>query len=649
MRNQREEWRALGLGEYAGADACRAATNGDLLAEAKHRYLPLPVDTGHFADDFKWALLEAVSRETALDQALDGLAIHSAYAHASWLAMMQDRLRAAAPFLVRNGALFASIDHVERHALTEALARTLGRQNRVEEIVWGQNTTKSQSPTYSTNHEYVEVFARDLTVASGDERMFREPKPGAAEVLELVDRLNPDYPPVAEIEARIKVLFERHRVEFRNELDESGIEYDRNLDPWKGLYNYQNAEYRDGQGRYLPEAEARVKQARIWVWKEADPSMPNVSAGSQKPSVRDPQDPNYRFYQPPHPDSGQPCPSPKRGWVWPRYPLAGFTGSFDELARDDRIVWGEWNPQKPKIPQVKTFLHEVDTQVSKSLILDYTDGEKELTHLTGKTRSFPNPKPTTLIERFILQTTDADEWVMDFFAGSGTTFHAAVSARHDDRQRRRVLLIEGGAHFEPVLLPRLKRLGAAWVWKNGKPAALNGPGLFLRVQTLEQYEDTLANLDIAAEPGQSEGFDFDDPTFSLRYRLHQDSRTLYSAVERFASPFGYRLKRVAGGGEAQPQPVDLIESLIYLLGLEVSRLYREPPGAVILGHDRRGQTVAVFFRDCNHPDSTRWLQDKLAQHPADRLLTNDPAALAFAGSDRFEAVEAVFAGQFGRS
>ena len=133
---------------------------------------------------------------------------------------------------------------------------------------------------------------------------------------------------------------------------------------------------------------------------------------------------------------------------------------------------------------------------------------------------------------------------MDFFAGSGTTFHAAVSARHDDRQRRRVLLIEGGAHFEPVLLPRLKRVGAAWVWKNGKPAALNGPGLFLRVETLEQYEDTLANLDIEAEPGRSAGFDFDDPAFSLRCRLHRDSRALYGGSS--GSP-PRRLRFEAGG------------------------------------------------------------------------------------------------------
>jgi len=58
--------------------------------------------------------------------------------------------------------------------------------------------------------------------------------------------------------------------------------------------------------------------------------------------------------------------------------------------------------------------------------------------------------------------------------------------------------------------------------------------------------------------------------------------------------------------------------------------------------------VAVFFRDGNHPASSARLQDKLARHPADRLLTNDPAALTFAGYDRFDAIEAVFARQFGR-
>ncbi|MFM8333779.1 MAG: DNA methyltransferase [Candidatus Methylumidiphilus sp.] len=678
IKAQRPEWQALGLGDYPHAAAVQRGGQTDLLSTGP-RYLPLPVDTGHFDEAFKWDLLDAVTRENGLDEVLDGVAIHSdnwqalntltpkyretikciyidppyntggdgfpykdAYPHASWLAMMGERLGLAAPFLRQTGALFASIDHVERNALTEALAQAFGRKNRVEEIIWGQNTTKNQSPTYSTNHEYIEVYARDLAAASAEERMFREPKPGAAELLELVEKLNPDYPSSVEVERQIKILFEQHRAAFRAELEETGIEYDKSLDSWKGLYNYQHAEYRDEAGRYVADNQARIAQGKIWVWREDNPSMPS---GKQAETTNDQKNNNYRFYQPLHPFTNKPCPHPKRGWCWPKKAdeTSPSRPSFESVNHDFRIVWG--NDHK-KVPQLKKFLHEVDTQVSKSFILDYTDGEKELTLLTGKVNSFSNPKPTTLIERFILQTTDAEEWVMDFFAGSGTTFHAAISARHDDRHRRRVLLIEGGPHFEPVLLPRIKRVSSAWAWKDGKPLVLNGPGLFLRVQTLEQYEDTLENLGQDADAGQQE-LSFDDPAFQLRYRLNRASRKLYAGIDRFTAPFGYQLKRVENG-ETPAQNVDLIESLVYLLGLNVQRLYREPAGVILTGRNRRGQSVLVLFRDCAIADSADWLQAKRLRHPAEKLYTNDPATLTFEGCDQFEAIETVFALQFGR-
>lgn len=348
--------------------------------------------------------------------------------------------------------------------------------------------------------------------------------------------------------------------------------------------------------------------------------------------------------------SGRVIPGPPPGRYW-----LISKSKFDEFNRDGRIWWGE---NGDNMPRLKRFQTEVKQGRVPKTIWSYQevghtqDAKQELlayTTLSENESVFQTPKPTALIRRVLTLATDAigEEWALDFFAGSGTTGHAVIAQNHADGGNRKFLLVECNAYFDTLLLPRLKR--AAWSpeWKEGRKA--DGPGLFLRVQTLEQYEDTLANLDIAAEPGQSASFDFDDPAFSLRYRLHRDSHALYSAVERFASPFGYRLQRVAGSGEAQSQPVDLIESLVYLLGLDVTRLYREPPGVVMLGNDRRGQTVAVFFRDGNHPDSSAWLQDKLARHPADRLLTNDPAALAFAGCDRFEAIEAVFAGQFGGS
>ena len=83
--------------------------------------------------------------------------------------------------------------------------------------------------------------------------------------------------------------------------------------------------------------------------------------------------------------------------------------------------------------------------------------------------------------------------------------------------------------------------------------------------------------------------------------------------------------------------------------MDVSRMYREPLGVVVLGSNRRGQSVAVFFRECAAKDSKQWVKAKLALHPADRVYTNNPADLGFVGCDRLEAIEAVFATQFGRA
>lgn len=75
----------------------------------------------------------------------------------------------------------------------------------------------------------------------------------------------------------------------------------------------------------------------------------------------------------------------------------------------------------------------------------------------------------------------------------------------------------------------------------------------------------------------------------------------------------------------------------------------EPRDVVILVRDRRGQTVAVFFRDCAAQGSAEWVAEKLRANPADRVYTNDPAGLSFEGCESLEAIESVFALQFGRS
>ena len=528
---QVSEWRDLGLvDEKFDPSAILEGKGKPRKLAADWRFLPL--DTIHFDKKFE---LELLALFDDLDNQLDGRLIKSEnyqalntfreklegtvkccyidppyntggggfpysdhFVHASWASMMDDRLQASKSLLGEKGTLFASIDANERRNLETLMDSTFDRENRVEEIIWATNATKNQSPTYSTNHEYVEVYARSLKAVSADKRIFREPKPGYSEMTELVEKLNPDYPRIEDIEAAIQDLFKRHRDEFRAKLEEQDIEYDKNLDPWKGLYNYCRAEYRDVAGKYIEETDAKANDAHIWIWQEADASMPQVKEDSQKAEFRDAKHPMFRFYKPIHPVTGKTCPAPKRGWAWPLKPQPTQSQSFESLNADRRIYFGE---NENKTPRTKKFIHEVETNVAKSVVMDYTDGEKQLTELFRKTRTFPNPKPTTLISRFILQTTDADEWVMDFFAGSGTTAHAVAEAYHTDRVRRKFLLVEAAEHFENTLLPRVKKVFAAKTWKGGKPVTLDGPGLFCKVCSLEQYEEAIATAIYTEEDG----------------------------------------------------------------------------------------------------------------------------------------------------
>ena len=160
------------------------------------------------------------------------------------------------------------------------------------------------------------------------------------------------------------------------------------FDPWRGLFNYSNAEYRDESGRLVLEGDAKKQNAKIWVWQEGDASMP---ATKQSETTRDPSHPNWRFYKPPHPKTGKPCPHPKSGWKFAYNDDADSPDrrSFVSLDRDDRIAWG---PTEKKVPRLKRMLHEVETNIGKSVFQDYSDGEKQTSAMFGRSGVFLAPK-----------------------------------------------------------------------------------------------------------------------------------------------------------------------------------------------------------------------------------------------------------------
>lgn len=192
------------------------------------------------------------------------------------------------------------------------------------------------------------------------------------------------------------------------------------------------------------------------------------------------------------------------------------------------------------------------------------------------------------------------EYILDFFAGSGTSAHAVINLNREDGGRRKYILVEMGDYFETVLLPRIKKVVYSDKWKDGKPQKGKGISHFFKYFYLEQYEDTLNNLELHRKQDGHWAWERFGDEYLLRYML--DFETLGSPprlnLNEFQDPFNYKLK-VQGGDEIRECVVDLVETLNYLLGIHVKkmrqfqgngRLYR-----VVLG-EKDGKRIVIVWR-----------------------------------------------------
>lgn len=407
-------------------------------------YIDPPYNTGNdfvYPDDFHESIKNYLSLTNQIEsgQKISSNTETSGRFHTNWLNMMYPRLKIARQLLANDGAIFISIDSNELPNLRRILDEIFGEENHIEDVIWAQNTTHSQSPLYSTNHEYIIVYARDAATMAAQPHTFREAKPGYSDLIELLEELQPQYPDVDVIESRVRGLMDAHRARFLEELAAAGVELDGDAekqDPWRGIYAYKGVEYRDSTGLLVQPSKAKVVNAKIVLWQSDNAAAP---AGKQAASTKDPNDANYRFYRPLHPKTGKECPCPKTGWRWPKSWPDSSRESFDGYQKQDRIVWGV---DHTTVPRFKRFIHEVETNVSKSFFFDYSDGEKQVADLFEESSIFPNPKPTSLVTRFIDQICQDGDLVLDFFAGSGTTGHAVVEYSFQGKTKCSFILVQ---------------------------------------------------------------------------------------------------------------------------------------------------------------------------------------------------------------
>ncbi len=132
------------------------------------------------------------------------------------------------------------------------------------------------------------------------------------------------------------------------------------------------------------------------------------------------------------------------GKVWKRQWLCSREQMGELLAQNK--IWFGPAPEYDAVPREKIFNDQQKEIIPRNIIDEVESTRHAQTHLDdllGEKNSFDNPKPVALIAHLIqIACPKKDALIMDFFAGSGTTFEAVCSLNHQDQGTRHTILIQ---------------------------------------------------------------------------------------------------------------------------------------------------------------------------------------------------------------
>ncbi|WRB14530.1 site-specific DNA-methyltransferase [Helicobacter pylori] len=154
---------------------------------------------------------------------------------------------------------------------------------------------------------------------------------------------------------------------------------------------------------------------------------------------------------------------------------------FNKLHEDNRIYYGK---DGNGIPQIKIFLQEMREITPKSIFENlgslYDAKEYELGKMFDKeTIKDMTPKPEALISRILEISTQENDLVLDFFAGSGTTCAVA------HKMKRRYIGIEQMDYIETITKERLKKVIEGEQGGISKKCGFKGGGSFVYAELKE--------------------------------------------------------------------------------------------------------------------------------------------------------------------
>jgi adenine-specific DNA-methyltransferase len=349
---------------------------------------------------------------------------------------------------------------------------------------------------------------------------------------------------------------------------------------------------------YANSSSVRLPHLKHFHESEKPGKWDTFWRGTDRPSMR------YELFGQ-HPEKGQ--------WRWEEKRAKAAASNYDYYQKNEanRKSLDEWytenlqagvNLDFVRINEEGVVQYYVPPQAYRLISDNWLD-----IPAAGSFTDFPTEKHTELLQRVISWNTEPGDLVLDYFAGSGSTAHAAITLKDG---KRKYVLVEMGCHFENVLLPRLKRATYASDWKDGKPVSRNsGVGHVFKYIRLESYEDSLNNLLLKRTGPQQVLLEMQSEfreDYMLRYMLDVESRESASLlnVDLFVDPFSYKLNFASGSaGETKPMIVDLMETFNYLIGLHVNTIDDVRGVRVVTGMNPQGERVLILWRKTKELDN----------------------------------------------
>lgn len=314
-----------------------------------------------------------------------------------WCVMMREVLLPAKLLLKPTGVVVVSIADESQHLLRGVMDDVFGAKNFIAQLVVDGGANKNNSTFFSVTHEYMVVYAVNLSALRKSGLKWRKERENVREVLTEWEKVKA-----------------------------AGMSHEQ--------VTVHMKRWLKGQPGFSKRLKVFFNSEPRGLFTYADLSVPG----------------NRYEYDVYHPVTGKKVVEPSRGW--------GLDETrFKQLVAEDMIIWGADETYQPL---KKLFLSERKDQLMGS-VLAYParTPTHQLEKLIGRRSGFTNPKNLEMMKDVLDYVTPLDGVVLDYFAGSGTTLHAVLDLNAEQRNsvRRCVAVTNNEAGiFRDVAVPRIK-------------------------------------------------------------------------------------------------------------------------------------------------------------------------------------------------